>query len=57
MEGCGLGMLWVGVQIAFRGEVWREGCHGSVLIVCHERCPCEGWQMSKYTLRPPHGID
>jgi len=44
MEGCGLGMLWVGVQIAFRGDVWREGCHGSVSIVGHERCPCEGWQ-------------
>jgi len=30
MEGCGVGMLWVGVQIAFQGDVWREGCHGGV---------------------------
>ena len=40
MEGCDLGRLWVVVQIAFRGVVWREGCHGGVLIVGHERCPC-----------------
>ena len=39
MEECGVGMLWVGVQIAFRDGVWSEGCHGGVLIVGHERCP------------------
>ena len=27
MEGCGVGKLSVGVQIAFRGDVGSEGCH------------------------------
>ena len=38
MEECGVGMLWVGpgVQIAFRGDVWSEGCHGGVQIDGHE---------------------
>ena len=36
MEGCEVGMLWVGVQIAFRGDVRSEGCHGGVPIVGHE---------------------
>ena len=36
VEGCGVGVLCLGVQIAFRGDVWRAGCHGGMPIVSHE---------------------
>ena len=32
----------VGEHIVFRGDVWRDECHGGVSIVGHGRCPCEG---------------
>ena len=35
----GLEFWGVGEQIAFRGDVWRDECHGGVLIVGHGRCP------------------
>ena len=43
MEG-GLECWGVGEQIVFRGDVWRDECHGGVSIVGHGRCPCEGGQ-------------
>ena len=36
MEEGGVAMLWVGQQIAFQDDVWSEGYHGGVQIVCHE---------------------
>ena len=36
VEGGGVGVLCLGVQIEFRGDVWRTGCHGGMLIVGHE---------------------
>jgi len=40
----GLECWGVGEQIVIRGDVWRDECHGGVLIVGHGRCPCEGGQ-------------
>ena len=42
LNGTGVGMLGGAEQIVFRGDVWRDECHGGVSIVGHGRGPCEG---------------
>ena len=41
MEGCGVEIHGVGMQIGFRCNVWCWRCHGGTLITVHKCCPCE----------------
>ena len=53
MEGCGVGMHGEGVQIAFRGDVWRWGCHGVAPIVSQAVAAARSEAPSTSTSRRP----